>query len=37
LRKQFFKEFFASLEIHVVNTKVPVLEAHRAIKEIIGM
>src|SRR4030066_1186836 len=37
LRKQFFKEFFASLEIHVVNTKAPVIEAHRAIKEIIGM
>ena len=37
LRKQFFKEFFASLETHVVNTKAPVLEAHQAIKEIIGM
>jgi hypothetical protein len=38
LRLQFFKEFFASLEIHVVNTKAPVLETHRAIKEeIIGM
>ena len=37
LRKQFFNEFFSSLEIHVVNTKAPILEAHRAIKEIIGM
>ena len=37
LRRQFFKEFFTSLEIHVVNTTVPVLEAHRAIKEILGM
>ena len=37
LRKQFFKDFFASLEIHIVNTKAPVIEAHRAIKDIIGM
>jgi len=38
LRKQFFKEFFTSLEIHVVNTMAPVLETHRAIKEeILGM
>ncbi len=38
LRKQFYKEFFASLEIHVVNTMAPVLETHRAIKEeILGM
>jgi hypothetical protein len=33
LRKQFFKEFFASLEIYVANTTAPVLDAHRAIKE----
>jgi len=37
LRKQFFKEFFASLEIHIVNTKAPIPEAHQAIKDIIGM
>ena len=38
LRKQFFKEFFASLEIYIVNTKAPVLKTHDAIKEeIIGM
>jgi hypothetical protein len=38
LRKQFFKEFFTSLETHVVNTMAPVLETHRAIKEeILGM
>ncbi len=38
LRKQFFKEFFDSLEIYVVNTAAPVLDAHKAIKEeIIGV
>src|SRR3972149_1129564 len=38
LRKRFFKEFFTSLETHVVNTMAPVLETHRAIKEeILGM
>src|SRR4030065_1206768 len=33
LRKQFFKEFFVPFEIYVVNTTVPVLDAHKAIKE----
>jgi hypothetical protein len=33
LRKRFFKEFFAPLEIYVANTTAPVLDVHRAIKE----
>jgi hypothetical protein len=37
LRRQFFKELFTPLEIHVVNTTAPILEAHRTIKEILGM
>jgi len=37
LRRQFFKELFASLEIYVVNTSSPVLEVHRVIKEILEM
>jgi len=36
LRRQFFKELFTPLEIHVVNTTAPILEAHQAIKEIFG-
>jgi hypothetical protein len=36
LRKQFFKEFFSPLEIYIVNTSAPVVEAHQAIKEIGG-
>jgi hypothetical protein len=37
LRRQFFNELFTPLEIYVVNTTAPVLEAHRTIKEILGM
>ncbi|MEM2101949.1 MAG: aldolase [Candidatus Bathyarchaeia archaeon] len=37
LRRQFFKEMLTSLEIHAVNTTAPVIEAHRAVKGILGM
>ena len=33
LRRQFFKEFFAPLETHAVNTTAPVPEVHKVIKE----
>jgi hypothetical protein len=33
LRRQFFKELFTPVEIYVVNTTAPVLDAHKAIKE----
>jgi len=35
LRRQFFKELFAPLEIYSVNTTAPVLEVHKRIKEIL--
>ncbi|MDQ1279489.1 MAG: hypothetical protein QG670_751, partial [Thermoproteota archaeon] len=33
LRRRFFNDFFSRLEVYLVNTRVPVLETHRAIKE----
>ena len=36
LGKQFFKELFIPLEVHIVNTTAPVHETHMAIREILG-
>ena len=36
LGKQFFKELFIPLEVHIVNTTAPVHETHIAIREILG-
>lgn len=33
LRRLFFKDFLSRLEVYLVNTTLPVLEVHRAIKE----
>lgn len=37
LRKRFFREFFSNLETYLINTTVPVIEAHKMIKEAIGI
>ncbi len=36
LRKHFFRKFFRNLETYSINTTVPVIEAHKMIKEAIG-
>jgi len=33
LRRRFFREFFSRLEIYLVNTTLPAIETHQAIKE----